>query len=146
MKKIIKLCVVVVFVLNSVCIVNSAENLVVDISKLAGKTEKQVSKYLGTPELCEKSKYGKKCQYKKGETEIVFIQGKADWITINNIGDIPFSERALEAIGIKTNKPSTYYKNGVIRWDNTIKGFEEVSIFKNSESSVWYYYIKVKTK
>lgn len=51
---------------------------VVDITKIAGKSKSEVTSYLGTPSSCGSSKYGEKCQYKKGETEIVFIGGKAD--------------------------------------------------------------------
>jgi len=116
---------------------------IVDINKIAGKTKNKVSKYLGKPTSCKKNKYGKKCNYKKGETEIVFINGKADWITIEGIDSIPFSPSALKALGLKTTKPS-FKNNFSLKW-SSINGLREVTIFKGSSKSD-YVYIKVKTK
>ncbi len=64
---------------------------IVDVLKIAGKSESEVTSYLGAPKSCGKSKYGNKCQYTKGETEVVFINGKADWITVEGIDSVPFS-------------------------------------------------------
>lgn len=119
-----------------------AETLV-DITKLAGKSENEVSAYLGQPSSCGSSKYGKKCQYQKGDTEIVFINGKADWITVEDIDHIPFTKSALSAIGLKESKPS-FSNNFTLRW-NSIQGLMEVSIFKGASNSD-YAYIKAKTK
>lgn len=116
---------------------------IIDVTKIAGKTEAEVSSYLGQPISCGKSKYGKKCQYEKGETEIVFIKGKADWITVEGIDHIPFSKSALIAIGLKEASPS-FSNNFTLRW-NSIQGLMEVSIFKGASKSD-YAYIKVKTK
>lgn len=116
---------------------------IVDVKKIAGKSENDVFAYLGKPISCGSSKYGKKCQYKKGETEIVFINGNADWITIEGIDHIPFSNSALSAIGLKEARPS-FSNNLTLRW-NSIQGLMEVSIFKGA-SKADYAYIKVKTK
>lgn len=116
---------------------------VVDVTKIAGKTESNIIAYLGKPISCSSSKYGKKCQYKKGETEIVFINGKADWITIEGIDSIPFSKSALTALGLKKTNPS-FSNKFTLRW-NSIQGMREVSIFKGASNSD-YAYIKVKTK
>lgn len=116
---------------------------VIDINKIAGKSENEVEKYLGKPISCGNNKYGKKCQYKKAETEVVFIQGKADWITVEGMDGVPFTISALSALGLQEAKPS-FSDNFTLRW-NTIKGIKEVSIFKGGTSSD-YAYIKVKTK
>lgn len=116
---------------------------VVDILKIAGKPESQVANYLGPPNSCGKSKYGKKCQYTKGETEIVFINDKADWITVEGLDSISFSKSALAAIGLKESAPS-FSNNFTLRWSN-IQGLMEVSLFKWASKSD-YAYIKVKTK
>jgi len=116
---------------------------IVDITKIAGKGESEVARYLNKPISCSKSKYGKNCQYKKGETEIVFIQGKADWITVEGIDNIPFSKAALIALGLKETRPS-FSNNYTMRWES-IEGIREVSLFKGNSSSD-YAYIKVKTK
>ena len=116
---------------------------IVDVTKIAGKSENDVSAYLGQPSSCGNSKYGKKCQYQKGETEVVFIKGKADWITVEGIDLIPFSKSALSAIGLKEARPS-FSNDFTLRWDS-IQGLMEVSIFKGASKSD-YAYIKVKTK
>mgnify|MGYP005857358815 CR=1 FL=1 len=116
---------------------------IVDVTKIAGKSEKEVSSYLGKPSSCGNSKHGTKCKYKKGETEIIFIKGKADWLTVEGIDHIPFSKSALSAIGLKEERPS-FSNNFILRW-NSIQGLMEVSIFKGASKSD-YAYIKVKTK
>ena len=116
---------------------------VVDVPKIAGKSKKEISSILGKELSCGKSKYGEKCQYKKGETEIVYINGKADWITIEGIDNVPFSQNALSSIGLNKTRPS-FQNNFTLRW-SSIQGLMEVSIFKGASYSD-YAYIKVKTK
>lgn len=130
------------------CILTLSSNFalageVLDISKIAGKNEKEVSNYLGNPISCSSSKYGKKCQYKKGETEIIFINKKADWITVEAIDNIPFNENAISALGLKTGKPS-FSSSNALRWESK-QNLLEVSIFKGV-SNCDYAYIKVQTK
>jgi len=115
---------------------------IVDITKIAGKSQKEVAVYLGDEISCSDSKYGKKCQYEKGETEIVFIKGKADWITVEGIDNVPFSKSALNALGLKEKRP-TFKNNFTLRWE-PIQGLRSVSVFKGTSKSD-YAYIKVKT-
>ena len=117
--------------------------VIVDVTKIAGKSQKDVAAYLGKEVSCSKSKYGKKCQYKKGETEIVFIKGKADWITVEGVDNVPFSKSALSTLGLKETYPS-FKNNFTLRWE-PIQGFRSVSLFKGASMSD-YAYIKVKTK
>lgn len=116
---------------------------VVDVTKIVGKSEGDIAKYLGKPSSCGKSKQGKKCQYNKGETEIVFIQGKADWITVEGMDHVPFTDAALVALGLKEAGP-VFSNNFTKRWE-WIEGIREVSLFKGASSSD-YAYIKVRTK
>lgn len=116
---------------------------VVDVTKIAGKSEAEVANFLGKSISCEKIKQGKKCKYKKAETEIVFIQGKADWITIEGLDHIPFTNAALVTIGLKESRP-VFSNNFTKRWE-WIEGIRAVSLFKG-ESSSDYAYIKVITK
>ena len=116
---------------------------IIDVTKIAGKTESEVSAHIGQPSSCGNSKHGKKCQYEKGETEIVFINGKADWITVEGFDQTPFSKLALSALGLKDARPS-FSNNFTLRW-NSIQGLLEVSVFKGASASD-YAYIKVKTE
>lgn len=115
----------------------------IDIIEIAGKSQVQVSKIIGQPLNCSLSKYGKKCSYNIAETEIVFINGKADWITVEGIDYMPFNFKALKSIGLEPKKPS-FKSNFILRWSN-IQGLKEVSIFKGGSNSD-YAYIKAYTK
>jgi len=115
----------------------------IDVAKVAGKIQSQVAELLGQPTNCSKSKYGQKCSYSVAETEIVFINGKADWITIEGIDNIPFNRNVLKSIGISPTKPN-FKNNFTLRW-SSIQGLKEVSIFKGATNSD-YAYIKVFTK
>ncbi len=117
--------------------------IIVDITKIAGKSEEEVSLYLGAPSSCSSSKYGRKCLYEKGETEIVFIGNKADWITIEGIDHVPFSKAVLGVLGLKETNPS--FTNAFsMRWDS-YQGLLSISLFKGASTSD-YVYIKVKTE
>jgi len=116
---------------------------VIDVTKIAGKSKSEITSYLGKPSSCGSSKYGEKCQYKKGETEIVFIAGKADWITVEGVDEIPFSSAVLGALGLEDKTP-TFKNDLTLRWEG-IQGIMEVSVFKGASASD-YAYIKVKTK
>jgi hypothetical protein len=116
---------------------------IIDVMKIAGKSQGQIASYLGKETSCEKTKYGMKCYYKTGETEIVFIKGKADWITIEKMEAVPFSKSALNAIGLGERRPA-FKSNFVLKWE-PFQGLRSVSIFKGASNSD-YAYIKVKTE
>ena len=65
-------------------IANSAE-VVLDIREVAGKSQSQVARYLGVPLSCSGSSSGLKCRYSRGQTEIVYFNNKAEWITVHEI-------------------------------------------------------------
>ncbi|GAB1071120.1 MAG: hypothetical protein SAqTSA_12160 [Shewanella algae] len=115
----------------------------IDITKLAGKEESQVAKIFGKPANCTEIKYGKKCSYTKANLEVVFINKKADWITIEDIDHIPFNKDVLLSIGISPTDPN-FSNDFTLRW-NSIKGLKEVSVFKGIKNCD-YIYIKTKTE
>lgn len=116
---------------------------IIDVLAIVGKNKTEVSTLIGAPSSCSQSKHGEKCQFSKGETEIVFIKGKADWITIEAIDNVPFGQVALETIGLKSLSPS--FKNSFsMRWSE-LGGLYEVSLFKGEKNSD-YAYIKAYTK
>jgi hypothetical protein len=116
---------------------------IMDVPAIVGKSKAEVSTLIGAPSSCTKSKYGEKCQFSKGETEIVFIEGKADWITVEAIDSVPFSQEALVSIGFKSSPPS--FKNSFsMKWSG-LGGLYEVSLFKGEKNSD-YAYIKSYTK
>lgn len=116
---------------------------IVDVPKIAGKSLAEVSAILGEPNSCETIKYGRKCFYKVAETEVVFIAGKADWITVNALDKVPYSTDALPLLGFEKRNPSFSNEN-VIHWEN-IPGFLEVNINPGEAGSIFYAYIKTAT-
>ncbi len=116
---------------------------VVDIPKIAGKEPAAVEKILGKSTGEEKTKQGKKLTYQKGKVEIVYINGKADWITVNDLKEIPFDDSAPNALGLEVGKP-TFKGPAVIRWEPAGK-FKSVAVFP-LDGKVDYAYIKVTTK
>lgn len=115
----------------------------VNVLHLAGKSQAQVNNELKSSSKCKSNKYGVSCIYSEGKIEIVFIAGKADWITINDLEAIPYDDAALSKLGFSAAKPS-FKSTNVIRWTNT-NGFREISIFKG-RTGVDYAYIKVATQ
>jgi hypothetical protein len=116
---------------------------VIDVPAIVGKSKSAVSSLIGQPSSCSSTKYGEKCLFPKGETEIVFIKGKADWITVEAIDNVPFNQAALNSIGLKSTKP-TFKNDFTLRWSG-ISGLYEVSIFKGVNNCD-YAYIKGFTK
>ena len=116
---------------------------VIDVTKIAGKSKVQVEKILGTPTKTTKTKYGEKLSYKKGDTEIVFINGLADWITVEDINDVPFNKKAIISIGLEESHP-VKTTDWELQWEN-LQGLRSISLFKGKNMSD-YIYIKVKTK
>ncbi len=115
---------------------------VVNVPEIAGKAEEQVAAALGEPTSCEDTKQGKKCFYQPGDTEVVFISGKADWITVNALDSAPYSEDALPLLGLEKSSAS-FSNDFVMRWSG-VPGLLEVSIFP-AQDHVDYAYIKTKT-
>ncbi|MDO9167924.1 MAG: hypothetical protein Q7U18_02340 [Methylobacter sp.] len=67
-----------------------------DIPKLAGKTQAEVEVLLGEPVFCAKSESALNCSFQEDEIEIVFIDGKADWITVNGAFRSPAYSQKVE--------------------------------------------------
>lgn len=120
-----------------------AGDVLIDVPALAGKNKLEVSELIGSPVSCAISKYGEKCQFEKAETEIVFIEGRADWITVEGLDEIPFSNSTLEFLGFASRKP-TFSNSFTKRWE-PLQGLRSVSLFKGGDNSD-YAYIKAYTR
>ncbi len=122
---------------------SNADDVLLDVLELAGQSKDDVATMIGTPLQCGSSKYGEKCAYEIAETVIVFIDGKADWITIEGIDAAPFSDDTIELLGFESAAPS-FENSFTKRWDS-IEGFLSVSLFKGATNSD-YAYIKSYTE
>lgn len=67
-----------------------------NIPKIAGKTEEEVEALLGEPVFCAQSESARNCSFKENEIEIVFIDGKADWITVYGAFRSPAYHQKIE--------------------------------------------------
>lgn len=114
-----------------------------DIQTVAGKSPKEVQTALGKPSSTEKTKYGPKMTYRDGEVEIVYIHGKADWITVTPTKVVPFSEAALAELGLPAFAPN-FSNQHVMRWEPCGRQYLSLSVFP-SEKGVFYFYLKVAT-
>lgn len=74
----------------------SAEGIVFNIPMLAGKTETEVETLLGESVFCAKSESALNCSYRENEIEVVFIGGKADWITVYSAFRSPSYHQKIE--------------------------------------------------
>lgn len=116
---------------------------IIDVLQIVGKSKADVTRIIGKPQSCRQSKYGEKCSYSKGECKIVYINDKADWITVEAIDNVPFNKAALTSIGLPNQEPS-FKSDYTLRWSG-IAGLREVSLFKGSHNSD-YAYIKAYTR
>ena len=117
--------------------------MIVDVPKIAGKSKPEIKTIFGEPNECEPSKYGEKCRYIKTHTEIVYIDGKADWITVGFDG-VPFVRNAITKLGLDEKTP-TFENDDTIRWEG-INGLLEVSLHLGQGGKVSYAYIKSFTE
>ncbi len=76
--------------------VASAAGVLFNIPKLAGKTEAEIEVLLGEPVFCAQSESARNCSFQENEIEIVFIDGKADWITIYGAFRSPSYRQKIE--------------------------------------------------
>ena len=116
-------------------IVPEKQSIILDLTKVVAKTEKEVETVIGKAEKNEKVKgYPcknidcKKVYYKEGEIEIIFKKGKADRVTINKTSDLTNDKYILESLGLKNQSPAFKNIENVIRWEN-LNGISEISCF-----------------
>lgn len=119
------------------------------IPQIAGQPRATVDAQLGEPR-CQASKYGQKCLY-AGGVEVVYINGLADWITVNNEGDMRYSPAALREIGLDCSIGAVTSGQDEMRWDGTCQGLLVVSMFPGERTpdgglGVRYVYIKARTR
>lgn len=117
-----------------------------EIKNIAGHSPKEVATALGEATEMEPIKIdGKKnpkYSYKAGAVEIVYINGKADWITIT-LNNGTFDKTALGIIGLPEADPATSNQN-VMRWKGH-EGLLSISLFPK-EGGIDYFYIKAATE
>ncbi len=112
------------------------------IGEVAGRSEAELATVLGPPWDCESSLYSRRCRYAPGGTEVVFIDGKADWLTIRSPGEVGFDASALTRIGLAAKKPDQTTAEELIWTD--LGGLREVRAVSDG-NGVQLLRIKVKS-
>jgi hypothetical protein len=131
---------------------DSKENII-DLKTIIGKSETEIEKVLGKAENSEKvSPNNTPCKdipcnkksYQKNKFEIVFIDGKSDWITINNTSNFEFDSENIALLGLLPTEPN--YENNISKKWNDIENINDITYFNNGENKIDYIYIKTYTK
>ncbi|NKD55719.1 MULTISPECIES: hypothetical protein [unclassified Haematospirillum] len=115
----------------------------IPVAILAGQSKAEVADALGSPEKCEKIKYGDKCAYKNGAVTIVFIGGKADWFTIHPKNAL-YHASSLSQLGLPTNIRPTFQNKHVLRWEMA-PTLLEVALFPGAENTIFFIHVRART-
>ena len=146
MKKILPLLSIVFMLSCSGGSQDKPQALLLVIKNIIGHSEKEVAAILGkSTELEDIKLNGKKNPkygYKDEAIEIVYIDGKADWITLT-LNNGTYDKTALGIIGLPIAEPTISNKN-VIRWQNH-EGMLSISLFPKTDGTINYFYIKTVT-
>jgi hypothetical protein len=108
---------------------------IIAIPAIQSQTPEKVEAALGKAESTEPVK-GYPCKnaacekrlYQSGKFEVLFKEGKADRITINQAANLTSDENALAQLGLPTSAPTFKNAGNVQRWSN-VEGLHEVSFF-----------------
>lgn len=119
----------------------AAASTILDLPQLAGRTQAEAASALGKPDRCDSTKHGPKCRWRDGALEVVFIDGKADWITVKGLSG-KVRREALGQLGLPQPNPD-FVTTGEMRWTQ-IPGFRQVQLF-GTKDGVEYAYAKVRT-
>lgn len=94
-----------------------ARAAVVDARPLVGQGEAGVRTLLGTPLGCEEVPGGRRCRYAQAGAEVLYIDGMADHIVINDLAGAPFEPATIGRIGLAGAEPLEVGQDA-IRWQN----------------------------
>ncbi|MFV5685891.1 hypothetical protein ACM55I_10600 [Flavobacterium sp. GB2R13] len=151
MKNLIKILLVA---LTLASCVNSKKEIIIDVSSIIGKNKTEIEKILGKPDNVEMIKPSntpcvnvpcEKANYQSDKFEIVFINDKSDWITINKVSEFEINNENIELLGLELREPSSNNPGNVTKWNN-IENIKEISIFDNGSGKIDYIYIKNLTE
>lgn len=139
---------------NEEAIDNNSPDIILDIKKIGLKNLKEIELVLGNGVLLENVKIGDKKYPKYGfnddAVEIVFIEDKADWITINDMKSTKFENCSIDKLGDFNCINRDFKSDEVMRWNN-VNGFNEIAFFRKWDNGkmtayIDYAHIKVASK
>lgn len=128
----------------------------IDLPAIIGLDQGAADAKLGASTGCESvspSRVGKspRCSYRDGNVEVVYIKGKADWITVYGTDtrapasalDVSFDAASLAQLGL-SGTPTASSPIGVF-WKGSVTGVREVTMFGQQGGKVSYFYVKAFT-
>ena len=123
-------------------------SVIVDVPQIAGKSEAEVAQILGEPTERSTTKNDGNTYpdlfYRNGQVEIVYVDGKAEWISVMNLDHLPFSPEALPALGITDAGPPSQASRGSIVWDDhTYPAFRGMHLFPRQGDRLDHAYFQV---
>lgn len=130
-------------------VAHAAVARIVDVRAIAGKDAETVARILGRPSRTQSAtnrdhEYPAHF-YRDGQIEVVFVKGRAEWITISHLQRIPYGPHVLGAFGLPETEP-VFISVDVVRWQD-VAGVKEISIFPvHGGRSVEYASIFVSTE
>lgn len=121
----------------------------VNVPAIAGKDEATVRAALGEPSSVDTVREANRellALLFRGDTiEVVFVGGRADWITVT--APLPMGTQALAALGIPHMEPTVRTMYGdMVRWEDQ-GGFREIGVARGaSPDTAHYAYVWVNSK
>ena len=100
-----------------------------------GKSENEIAAILGPGEKCKDRSRGRSCEYLDNTVQIIFIDGRADWIAIGGLQGIPFDYEALRVVGLHPTPPFVHMASRM-HWQHH-HGLELVSVFARGEETAF---------
>ncbi|GAB3767403.1 hypothetical protein GCM10028818_00060 [Spirosoma horti] len=82
--------------------------------------------------------------YRDDSLEVIYINGKADRITLNHLDDYNFDEKFITTLGLPF-KTADFKNADVMRWYN-YQGFREIMAFNNGNGQIHYSLVKTNAE
>jgi hypothetical protein len=121
--------------------------LVLNVPAVAGKTEAEVARLLGPSERSDGVVVGDRVKhmYHGGTIEVVFVNGRADWIKLHEAFRLPFNGEALRKLGLPAAKPNYVNPTHVMSW-NKLPNIKEVTLYAGPNGRVSSAIVCVRTR
>ena len=104
----------------------------IQILDLVGRNQMEVVETIGEAKSCNPSPQGINCYYPQKNLEIVFIDERADWLTVDGFKELAFNFRAIAEIGLKPI-PALVTNPFRMHWQYH-QGLEVVSVYGSGKN------------
>lgn len=111
--------------------------LLLNVPALANKPQAEAERILGRPERTSGTMVSQreKRAYRQGKVEVVYVEGKANWIKLYDTSGLRFSQSSLSRLGLPPKRPTYVNRNHVMSWSK-ICNLKEVSFYSDGNGGV----------